>query len=288
MNEPLDRSSGNHAQRLLARLDAIAGSLQQRRDALALLALGSVGRERARVDACSDLDFFVLVRPGAKQRYLHDLSWLEAAHPLSWSFRNTVDGHKAWMTDGVFCEFAVFELAELPNIPYASGRFVWRREEVDAALADPQLQLPKVADDEWLVGEALSNLYVGLNRYARGERLAAMRLVQVHALDRLLELLDKQHGPGEVSRDPFSVDRRIEVRMPEMSARLQSFAPGYADTPQAALAILAELEQHASVPESVSSRIRRMAATPDQADAPERARKASASPSGTGRLNKKP
>jgi len=38
------------------------------------------------------------------------------------------------MADGVFCEFAVFEIHELSRIPYAPGRFVWRRDEVDEGL----------------------------------------------------------------------------------------------------------------------------------------------------------
>ena len=52
---------------LLARLDALASSLREREDALALLALGSVGLETHRLDQHSDLDFFVLVAPEPNQ-----------------------------------------------------------------------------------------------------------------------------------------------------------------------------------------------------------------------------
>jgi len=41
------------------------------------------------------------------------------------------------MADGVFCEFAVFEPQELPAIPFAPGRVVWKRDGVDAAIALP-------------------------------------------------------------------------------------------------------------------------------------------------------
>ena len=78
---------------LLARLDAIAASVAAHGDAQALIGLGSVGQDTARLDAWSDLDFFLIVDPGAKARYLDDLGWLAAAHPLAWSFRNTGDGH---------------------------------------------------------------------------------------------------------------------------------------------------------------------------------------------------
>ena len=46
------------------RLAALARELSARTDALALLALGSVGTETDRLDAWSDLDFFVL--PGGE------------------------------------------------------------------------------------------------------------------------------------------------------------------------------------------------------------------------------
>ena len=91
---------------LLQRLDAIGQALRDSGQGLALLGLGSVGLETARIDAWSDLDFFAIVEPGSKARYLHRLDWLAAARPLVWHFQNTVDGHKALMDDGVFCEFA--------------------------------------------------------------------------------------------------------------------------------------------------------------------------------------
>ncbi len=166
------------SQVLTDRLAALAQALAARNDALALLALGSVGRETARLDAWSDLDFFVLVADGAKTRYLTQLDWLADAYPLAWHFQNTADGHKALMADGVFCEFAVFETHELSHIPYAPGRFVWRRHGVEESLASPRQNLPAKHDASWLLGEALSNLMVGLQRHARGERLAARCLTR--------------------------------------------------------------------------------------------------------------
>jgi len=256
----LDHPAAAAVQRIHDRLRSLAATLAKHDDALALLALGSVGRETERLDEWSDVDFFVLVRAGAKARYIDDLSWLECACPLVWHFRNTADGHKALMADGLFCEFAVFEAHELAGIPYAPGRFVWRRDEVPEALATPLRPLPARADKQWLVGEALSNLIVGLQRHARGEKLAAMRMVQVHALDRVLELLEHDAPPGPVGRDPFSVDRRVEQRLPQAATDLAAWAPGYAGTCGAALTLLAVIEAQAGVPDAVSSRIRTLAA----------------------------
>ena len=125
-------STSNLPVNLNDRLCALSTSLSERFDAPGLLALGSVGEETERADSYSDLDFFVIVRAGAKPAYLANLDWLAAAHPLAWAFRNTVDGYKAVMADGLLCEFAVFEPHELAGIPYAPGRWAWRREEADA------------------------------------------------------------------------------------------------------------------------------------------------------------
>ena len=80
---------------LLHRLDQIAVSLSRRPTARALIGLGSVGLERDRLDAWSDLDFFAIVQAGSKPDYLADLSWLTDVAPVVYAFRNTVDGYQS-------------------------------------------------------------------------------------------------------------------------------------------------------------------------------------------------
>lgn len=243
------------SQRLLGRLEAIAAALRRRPEALALLALGSVGLETGRLDAWSDLDFFVIVQPGAKARFIEQLDWLAEAQPLAWHFRNTADGHKALMTDGLFCEFAVFEPGELAGIPFAPGRIVWKRDEIDDTIATPRRPPPPPTTDEtWIVGEALACLLVGLARWQRGEKLSAMRFVQGHALDRLIELDALRTRPS--AGDPFSGERRLEARQPALAAELARLAPGYEHTPAAARAALVALRARgASLNEAAVARI---------------------------------
>jgi hypothetical protein len=251
---------------LLQRLDAIGASLRDSGHALALLGLGSVGLEQERLDAHSDLDFFAIVEPGHKTRFIAQLDWLASAHPLAWHFRNTADGHKALMTDGVFCEFAVFEPDELAAIPFAPGRVVWCREGVDPSIATPRRLVPPnhLPDENWIVGEALSCLFVGLQRWHRGERLSAARFVQNHALDRLIEL-DALRNPanGQASHaDPFNRERRLEQRQPALAEELSALVPGYANTPQAALAMLDALARRGAILDTtLSDSIRAMANT---------------------------
>jgi hypothetical protein len=231
---------------LLTRLDEIGASLAVSGRALALIALGSAGKQRARLDAFSDLDFFAIVEAGHKQAFLDDLGWLSSLCPIAYSYRNTPDGHKLLFEDGVFCEFAVFEMHELSRIPFAPGRIVWKRADVPDAQLLPEphwLTAPKHSI-EWLLGEALTNLYAGLSRHARGETLAAMRAIQVCAVDRVLELGALLTSETGADRDVFAFERRYEQRYPDAAQSLPQFMQGYERNVESAQAILAFLDVH--------------------------------------------
>jgi len=234
---------------LLSRQDEIGVSLSRSGKALALIGLGSVGLELDRLDRYSDLDFFAIVEKGQKRAFLDDLSWLGDIHPIAYSFRNTPDGSKVLFEDGIFCEFAVFEEPELEHIPFAPGRMVWKRDGVADDLRFPQRPQPSLEERsvEWSLGEALTNLYAGLCRYRRGETLAAMRLIQLHAVDRLLELAERIDPAAPSPRDPFALERRYERRHPRIAQVLPSFAQGYERSVESARAILAFLDEYFQV-----------------------------------------
>jgi lincosamide nucleotidyltransferase B/F len=213
---------------LLRRLDQIAEAVALSGSGMALIGLGSCGLELDRLDAYSDLDFFVIVQPGHKADFLRDLAWLSAPCPIAWAFRNTEDGYKALYEDGVFVEFAVFEPQEIRSIPFAAGRLVWAATGIDPGIADPGLPLPirKQQPLEWQVGEILSNLYVGMSRYKRGEKKAAMQFVQGYAVDRLMELASQFEPEQPAFDDPFTQERRFEQRFPQMAEAAAGFLPG--------------------------------------------------------------
>jgi hypothetical protein len=243
---------------LLTRLDEIGRALEQSGHALALIGLGSVGLELDRIDSYSDLDFFAIVESGYKSRYLDSLDWLSTIHPIAYSFMNTQDGCKLLFTDGIFCEFAVFEPDELANIPFAPGRIVWKRADISESIARPAVQAtaPTKHEKEWLIGEALTNLYVGLNREKRGEKLSAMRFIQNYAVDRLLELAEYIEAETKIHRDPFVNERRIENRYPALMTFLGSWAQGYEKNRESALAILEFLEKHFEINQAMAAEIR--------------------------------
>lgn len=243
---------------LLERLDSIARSLERSRYALALIALGSVGRELERLDAYSDLDFFVVVEAGHKRAYLDDLGWLERVHPVAFAFANTADGYKLLFADGILCEMAVFEMDELPTIPYAPGRIVWKQPHVPDSISVPAVAppVPTRRDTGWLLGEALTNLLVGVMRERRGEKLSAARFIQGYAVDRVVELAEEIEPPRGNPGDAFARERRFEQRHPEIAGRMGDFVQGYERNCESALAILAFLEQHFAVNAAVAGAIR--------------------------------
>jgi hypothetical protein len=248
-------------QTLLSRLDEIGKSLERSGHALALIGLGSVGLDTNRMDAWSDLDFFAIVETGYKQEYIQDLSWLSALGPLAYTFRNTVDGYKVLYADGVFCEFAVFEPDELETAVYAPGRLVWKQPQVPESWSRParQPQKPDKSGKDWLVGEALTCLYVGLGRELRGEKLTAHRYIQNHAVDRVLELMEDRQPPQSSDRDPFDINRRFEQRLPAVAGLLPTMLQGYHHNRESALAILAFLEMYYEVNPAVAVAIRERA-----------------------------
>lgn len=242
-------------QAFLDRLDAIGQSLKDTGKALALLGLGSVGQETDRLDDYSDLDFFVIVKEGHKNAFIENLDWLSSICPIAYHFKNTVDGYKLLFEDGIFCEFAIFELRELANIPFSGGRVVWKDDTFDESLASPQPRIANRQTVEWLLGEALTNLYVGLGRYHRGEKLSAARFIQGYAVDRVLELAAALETPRPGHEDRFALERRYEQRFPGIAARLPQFAQGYKRSRESARAILDFLDAHFEVNASIKKAI---------------------------------
>ncbi|GGK92819.1 hypothetical protein [Deinococcus radiotolerans] len=231
--------------RLLRRLDDIAAGLDASGRALALLGLGSVGAELDRLDRHSDLDFFVVAREGQVGALLDDLSWL--GDGLTCAFRNTGDGFKVLFEGGVYGEFAVFSEAQLRSAAFINARVIWLAPDAPTDL--PLHVRPpgsagrlSAAQRTHHLGEALTNLLVGVRRFERGERLSAWQFTQVYALGHALALAADAAPAAPGHADPFSVERRFEQRYPALAGRLAACLPGVAGTPGAALATLQWLE----------------------------------------------
>lgn len=247
---------------LLKRLDEIGESLERKGGALMLLGVGSVGVETERLDEYSDLDFFVIVKPGEKNRYIDRLDWLADIHPLAYSFKNSDVGYKVLFEDGIFCEYAVFEEWELANASYTESRVIWKDPKYDnAGIAKLSNPIPSLKKDslDFSLNEALTNLYVGLGRYARGERLSATRFVQGYAVDRILSVLQLLEQEVDYFPDPFGNERRVEKRYPRFAEIIGDMIQGYDRVPESALRILDFIEEVYPVNRRLSDEIRRLA-----------------------------
>lgn len=246
---------------LLQRLNDIARSLQSSGSARALLGLGSVGTELNRLDEYSDLDFFVIAKNGMKQQLIQDLSWLSSIAPLAYHFQNTKDGHKVLFDDGIYCEFAVFEEEEMASAVFSAGRIIWKEHDFDESVCVPKKQsMPFVPENlEWAVGEALTCIYVGLCRYARGEKLSGTRFIQSYAVDMIVSCSSYFEQELPASKDQFQHERRYEQRFPQLANRLPSVIQGYERSPESALALLSIIEEFVPVNQILKQKIHTLA-----------------------------
>lgn len=241
---------------LLKRLNEIGESLQRSGKALALLGLGSVGIETVRLDQYSDLDFFAIVEDGYKQEFMKNLDWLSSINPIIYQFANTKDGYQLLFADGIFCEFAIFETWELSEIPYSEGRIIWKNDDFDESLCIPK----KTGKDsshskEWLLNELMISLYVGLNRYYRGEKLSAFYLIQGHAVNQIIELLGMCEVEQAGYRDQFAAERRFEQRYPQVSKKFPEFLQGYERSKESAKAMINYLDERFNLHQEMKQRI---------------------------------
>jgi hypothetical protein len=245
VTRPSPQHSSEHSKRLLDRLNRIGEVLRDRGDAVALLGLGSVGRDLHRLDEHSDLDFFAVVDDEAKGRYLNSVDWLQAAAAVAFSFPNTADGRKVLFADGLYAEYAVFIVTELREAEYPPARLVWQREDAPAGLDLPMRHPDQERSNiSHQVNEAMTNLFVGLHRELRGERLSAMRLIQVHAVDRILHVLELSAEDGVTRQDPFARERGVEFQHRARDLPLAAMVAGYRHNGEAAMAVLTWLQRH--------------------------------------------
>lgn len=128
-------------------------------------------------------------------------------------------------------------------------------------IAKPVSPPPTLKNDslDFPLNEALTNLYVGLGRYARGERLSATRFVQGYAIDRILSVLHLLEHEVDYYPDSFGNERRLEKRYPRFAEIIGDMIQGYDYVPESAIRILNFIEEVYPVNRRLSDEIRRLA-----------------------------
>lgn len=210
----------------IQRMEKLAEKLKSYKDCQCLLGLGSMSQVR-RADNYSDMDFFLIVKEGSKQSFLEDLKWL-SVRPLVYIFKNTMDGYKVLFDDGVFAEFAVFTEKEIVDAHFTRGIVYYKTNDFDVSLVIPNnMPKKKVIDKNYHLNEALTNIYIGLNRLHRGEISSATTFIQNHAFDNILRLFDNIFKKLDDYFDPYVYERRIEFKYTEAADLLPKFRQGY-------------------------------------------------------------
>lgn len=239
----------------LRRLDHLATRLSSDPSVAAVLGLGSAGEQTHRFDDHSDIDFFVVVDDApSKARYLATTDWLAGfGGRVVFDFANDPNGRKALFADGLFLEYAVFTPGELEAVPVHGVRVVWSRAGFRLGPAAPPPRGSVEGIDRHL-HEALANLYVGLHRELRGERLAATRFIQVYAVDQVLFLARLGQEVDGAQPDPFDASRRVEDLPGGQPLPLREMVPGYDHNAGAAAAVLGWLcARHRAAPAMVAA-----------------------------------
>jgi hypothetical protein len=217
--------------------------------AIALIGAGSAGAEIARMDQYSDIDFFLIVEDGFSSEFINDNTWLIRDLSILFAFRDTKHGNKVLLENGVFLEFAIFTEAELAQNGIPGLRTIWSRPEF--SLPDFSDKQPFTRELSYYVDQALSNLLVGALRLRRGERLAAVTMVERYALTNLLTAYRLKKNLR--IEDPFNIERRAEATL---GIEFAPMVQGYERVEESLEALLGFAENNFEVNSSIAKSIR--------------------------------
>ena len=232
-------------------LESLSRAAQKSSHAIALVGAGSAGAEIARMDQYSDIDFFLIVEDGFSSGFINDNSWFGRDLPIVFAFRDTDHGNKALLENGVFLEFAIFTQAELAQNGIPGLRTIWSKPGF--SLPDLSAKQPIVREVSFYVDQALSNLLVGALRLRRGERLAALAMIERYALSNLLTAYRMKNNL--TVQDPFNIERRAEQ---SLGVDFATLVQGYERLEQSSAKILAFAEENFDVNSSIVQSIREL------------------------------
>ena len=232
-------------------LESLAWAAQKSSHAIALVGAGSAGAEIARMDQYSDIDFFLIVEDGFSSGFINDNSWFGRDLPIVFAFRDTDHGNKALLENGVFLEFAIFTQAELAQNGIPGLRTIWSKSGF--SLPDLSAKQPIVREVSFYVDQALSNLLVGALRLHRGERLAALAMIERYALSNLLTAFRVKNNL--TVQDPFNIERRAEQ---SLGVDFAALVQGYERLEQSSAKILAFAEENFEVNAPIVQSIREL------------------------------
>lgn len=189
---------------------------------IGLVALGSMAQQDYQPDEFSDHDFFVVTVQDVQEEFRQQFDWLPDADQIAFTFRETQHGVKVLYSHGHLLEYAVFNQEELFLAKVNRYRVLLDK----ATIADDLAKIQKASSSEppdpnFLFGNFITHLFVGVGRYARGEELSGNQFVQGFAVNDLLQLIPQFiDSPQQSKLDNLNANRRFELVYPELGAEL--------------------------------------------------------------------
>ena len=204
--------------------EAICTRLMQDDRVIALIVLGSTAAPDRR-DQWSDHDFWLITRPGNQERFLADLDWLPDSHDIVFTFRQGAHYSTVLYQSGTWVEYAVFDPVQMLQgkldrysvLFDGSGTMAETCRRVAAGSMETVRRERESPPDSEILSYFFLQIMVGVQRYARGERLSADQMVRGLAVGNLLTLVSRYIEPGNASwQDGFDIRRHFETVYPEV------------------------------------------------------------------------
>lgn len=237
-----ERSYEEFTQTLLKRL---AGEER----VLGLIALGSMA-DPTRRDQWSDHDFWIITQSGAQDRFLDDLSWLPNAHAIILPFRQGTQYYTVLYRNGHSIEFAVFDPMQMQHGKTERYRVLFDKANIAAAMQQIHAQTLMTiraeqsdVSDTILLNYFFLQLFIGVQRYLRGELLSSQKDISFSAVNNLLALVQRHLTPQNPAMgDRFDMRRRFEQVYPSLAEELHACLSQAC--PAAALGLLLLVDKH--------------------------------------------
>ncbi|MGJ9385757.1 hypothetical protein [Salipaludibacillus sp. CF4.18] len=229
------------------RLYEICYSLKKFSTVKAIIAFGSLV-DVQRFDAYSDLDFIVLTNAKGKKELLSSVSWLIDIYPIEFEYFTSKDSMKVIYSDGVICDFGILTEEEFSDFEHGEGKLIWNNdcfiEKIDSNInlrEEDEIQKGKI------LGDIISNLYIGMLRFSRGELLSAYKLIQNDNITLLIQLFLEEDESIPKFKE-YEYVRRLEFENESLSIELSTIMLGYNNTPEAASNTISLLEKEYRLP----------------------------------------
>lgn len=203
----------------------LSQKLRSEDDVLSLLALGSMAEKDHDPDLWSDHDFSIIVKEGGQNKYINNLFWLPDGYEPIFTYKEAENSRKIIFKNMHLVEYAVFALEDLKNLKINSYRLLIDKKGIINYVEEIRNETCRksniLKDNNILIGNLLTDIFIGFGRYKRGEKISAHYFIKEKALRQLLLLIEKNIDNNEIDNldniDPF---RRFEYNYPELALEI--------------------------------------------------------------------